>query len=546
MPKFPFTNYHELNLDWILKKVEALFTASEENARTIRTYDTRLTRAEQTATSAATAATSAQQLADAAAATAGDALSVAGTADAKADSALTAATSAASAASGALTVAQEARQIAGNAQSAAADAGALANDASNAAAAAQTTADTNAGNIATLQTTVETISGKVSDIDNKADVIISSASGITASFADGADDMPIRSLVTNIEPVQAGSGDPSPTNIRPITGRTGCSVVRTGKNLFNPTAIHENEYINSNGVITSNNSYAYSDKIKVFPNTLYSIQQNRVNNGTNVSIAYYNNDTFIRREVVIISGVPQFVSASFTTPDNCNYIAVSSFGKNATNIQLEQGTMTTYEPYTATTIDVSWQSEAGTVYGGTLDVISGLLTVTDFLYIYDGSEPFSKSGTALNGFYNNLFSSVPPHNWFKMRNYSGALGTLTDEMSSMFKMTNDASVYRNNYGYLMLDTGMNFSCDPDVFGTTVDSFKTKLAELYNSGNPVSVYAEILNPQTYQLTPQQINTLLGSNNIYSDVGSIADVQYPADTKLYIDGKIAELQALVLEN
>lgn len=35
-----------------------------------------------------------------------------------------------------------------------------------------------------------------------------------------------------IEPVQEGSGDPSPDNIRPITGRDAVSMTRCGKNLF--------------------------------------------------------------------------------------------------------------------------------------------------------------------------------------------------------------------------------------------------------------------------------------------------------------------------
>ena len=211
MPKFPFTNYHELNLDWILKKVNALFDASEENARTIRTYDTRLNSAEQTATSAATAATSAQQLADAAAANADNALSVAGTADAKADSALTASTDASSAVSGALTAAQEAQQTAGAAVATANDAAAtaaslesLANTANqnataavetagtanqNATAAqtaaqtadqkavaaqqtansAQAAASTNAGNISTLQTNVTDLNRQISDLNESID-----------------------------------------------------------------------------------------------------------------------------------------------------------------------------------------------------------------------------------------------------------------------------------------------------------------------------------------------------------------------------------------
>ena len=46
---------------------------------------------------------------------------------------------------------------------------------------------------------------------------LSSASGAVASFSDGAD-LPLKSLVVDIEPVQSGSGDPSSTNIRPISG----------------------------------------------------------------------------------------------------------------------------------------------------------------------------------------------------------------------------------------------------------------------------------------------------------------------------------------
>lgn len=39
-------------------------------------------------------------------------------------------------------------------------------------------------------------------------------------------------VVTHIEPVQEGSGDPSPDNIRPITGHTGDVLTRCGKNLI--------------------------------------------------------------------------------------------------------------------------------------------------------------------------------------------------------------------------------------------------------------------------------------------------------------------------
>ena len=45
-----------------------------------------------------------------------------------------------------------------------------------------------------------------------------------ATFNDGSD-LPLKSLTASIVPVQSGSGDPSPTNVRPISGWTGCKVV---------------------------------------------------------------------------------------------------------------------------------------------------------------------------------------------------------------------------------------------------------------------------------------------------------------------------------
>lgn len=62
---------------------------------------------------------------------------------------------------------------------------------------------------------------------------------------------------------------------------------------------------------------------------------------------------------------------------------------------------------------------------------------------------------------------------------------------------------------------------------------------------VQVVLPLATPITYHLTPQEITTLLGQNNIWADTGDMS-VTYRADTKLYIDKKFTELQALILEN
>ena len=59
------------------------------------------------------------------------------------------------------------------------------------------------------------------------------ASGAIANFTDGSDDVPLKSLVFGIEPIQA-SGTPSPSNPLPISGHTSLTGVHCGKNLLNP------------------------------------------------------------------------------------------------------------------------------------------------------------------------------------------------------------------------------------------------------------------------------------------------------------------------
>ena len=61
-----------------------------------------------------------------------------------------------------------------------------------------------------------------------------------------------------------------------------------------------------------------------------------------------------------------------------------------------------------------------------------------------------------------------------------------------------------------------------------------------TGADIQIVYELVTPQTYQLDPVTVTTLLGQNNIWADTGD-STVEYPADTKLYIDKKLAALVA-----
>jgi hypothetical protein len=67
------------------------------------------------------------------------------------------------------------------------------------------------------------VDGLTEALADKASAIVDTASGAIASFPDGAA-VAAKDVTIGIEPVQSGSGDPSPTNVRPISGWTGAKV----------------------------------------------------------------------------------------------------------------------------------------------------------------------------------------------------------------------------------------------------------------------------------------------------------------------------------
>lgn len=61
-------------------------------------------------------------------------------------------------------------------------------------------------------------------------LIVTAANGIVSFVTNQA--MPT-TITCEFSPVQSGTGDPSPSNVRPISGWTGCEITQAGKNLLN-------------------------------------------------------------------------------------------------------------------------------------------------------------------------------------------------------------------------------------------------------------------------------------------------------------------------
>ena len=94
--------------------------------------------------------------------------------------------------------------------------------------------------------------------------------------------------------------------------------------------------------------------------------------------------------------------------------------------------------------------------------------------------------------------------------------------------------------------GVDTTDDKDVLYLGYDQYGMRQTDWKNTEITVQICVELPEPIEYILDPIAMSTALGNNTFSVDAGRIMYLKYPCDTKLYIDHKIAETQALVLEN
>lgn len=175
----------------------------------------------------------------------------------------------------------------------------------------------------------------------------------------------------------------------------------------------------------------------------------------------------------------------------------------------------TQDAQDATVYPVSFSS-AGTVYGGTVDVVSGVLTVTHKAYVITDTSVLTDATSSDPG--------------FRVR-FAGHTANDTTTALRPYQLCSHASVVANA-GNIGSNKGAGFQVYPSstyiyfYLGTGYDTLQATKdycdAQITN-GTPVTFLWELATPQTYQLTPAQVEALLGVNYVWADAGDVT-LQY----------------------
>lgn len=333
------------------------------------------------------------------------------------------------------------------------------------------------------------------------------------------------------------SGDKGPENPSTITGVTQAKVTRCGKNIITPFTVQTNT---TNGITFTADLNA---------GTITA-------NGTATASAFYawgGDQTNLPKDVTMtLSGCPSGGSAStylfrfgdgtedrgsgvtFTIDNKSQYFAIKIFsGVTVSNLvfrpQLELGsTATSFEAYDGTdyTIDLG-----GTYYGGSIDLATGLMTVTWGKYVFSNANITWQTGDAYRNSTSAGFYIGESH----LRNAGIFIDPVINSIAcnkfevvtvSNYTSTNQ-SIFKPVSGSLMLRINNSFlSSYGYTYGTSTGSEAIVAFKAWLIDNPVELVYNLATPYTIQLTPPQIRALAQPdkyvprlNTVYTDASAV---------------------------
>ena len=357
------------------------------------------------------------------------------------------------------------------------------------------------------------------------------------------------------------NGTPAPSDPVPLesVGDT-IGVVVAGKNLFDPTFFLENGWAETNGVYHGSSKDLYNKVLRgcFAKNTQYTVSfkaWSPETSNTTLYVMFYYTDETSESVQVKNKTEQQFVltSAVGKTIDKLRFSYHTTPEVYVRDFQLEVGTAATaYEPYIGLQaaafsapnglwrIDETTDGKILQTHRDEIDFVRGTRVKRIHTLVLSGTENFKNDGTEL---------ALPlPYPCIDNINNVFCL-------CSHYKSTNrykliskkdvaDFQAVATNAGNLRFVDHVNFPTgDPEAF-------KAWLAQQHANGTPVTVAYALATPTEEAVSTQELASFAALHSykpkttVLSDAGAELGISYIADTKTYIDGKLAAISAALL--
>lgn len=339
------------------------------------------------------------------------------------------------------------------------------------------------------------------------------------------------------EPVQEGSGDPSPDNIRPIKGRDSVKVERCGGNVIEflrtndshesvKIAVDAEKNITLNGALTRGaNIIIGMCRLHWVAGKTYTMYVKKVGgsaslgSGDGITFAYslftqdynryFRGDTRSTNLNAYIASDAALAETELVFMLQC-WRANTVFNNFKFQIEVVPGTTapTTYAPYTGQTATITLPR---TIYGGTVDAVTGDAKSEYLKYTVNGTEEFVFNDRADGTQY---FSATI----LQIPNVNDIEESIKTELCSHYPIANPYMV-KTACAWL-LNQKVNYLRISDPRFSTVEEFKSYLAAQYAAGTPVQVCYKLASPVPITATgAQPIPALSGVNTLMTDADSV---------------------------
>ena len=370
--------------------------------------------------------------------------------------------------------------------------------------------------------------------------------GAIAHTDDAADTVPVNSVICSIVPKQAGTGTPSPSNVRALSGYTGMNLYKTGQNLLDMTVYDGGSY---NPAVGTTITLSLSASQFTKTGNAYTIDTTTSWETLSVRMPIKSGVTYYRKFTMSASGTNLGSSEYYLDADNK---VIGSVSNNTDNPHTKTGTLSipsgavwfvvtftnrstatntltiadpqiavssselTYEDYTGETISDSWSS-IGQIYGGERDLTLGSLTVKFGVAVIDGVNIYGylTGAGSMNILPNGAIDAYTPFN--------STTAALWKCDKYEINMTNCG--YNATYKFLFFRSGIW----EQTGATTEAEFNA-----YCQQNPIVVVYPLREESyiTYtNLDKYDFETLYAVNNFFSDIeGGQTQLTYRQDIAL----------------